>query len=411
MRLPTLLLALFISLIPLTFGWDKEDHEIFRLRDELLTHESPNTTFYSFLNIAPTASQDDISKAYRSLSRKWHPDKAKQAFIASRATSKSKSKSQKPGIHVSKPPTESEITAHVKKASERFSRLGLVTAILRGPSRERYDFFLANGFPAWKGTGYYYARYRPGLGTVLTGLFVFGGGLVHYGALYLSWKRQREFVERYIRHARKTAWGDESGIRGIPGLDFAGSPASTPAPPGSQEEVGQAVLNRRQKRMQEKESRKESGKSSARTKSSADGDSGTSDPLSESQPASGTTQPFGARKKVQAENGKILIVDSVGHVFLEEEDEDGKRGEYLLDPNEIAKPTWRDTVLIRLPIWCVGAMRRKLRKEEVNGRVLGETEVSQGEDEMEREGKENGHGNVRRKAKRSGKATGSGRKV
>ena len=292
----------------------------------------------------------------------------------------------------------------MKKASERFSRLGVVTAILRGPSRERYDFFLANGFPAWKGTGYYYARYRPGLGTVLAGLFVFGGGLVHYGALYLSWRRQREFVERYIRHARKTAWGDELGIRGIPGLDSAGSPATVPVLPESQEEIGQAVLNRRQKRMQEKESRKESVKSSGRTKLSANGNNGTSTPSSEPQPPAGPTQPFGARKKVQAENGKVLIVDSVGHVFLEEEDEDGKRGEYLLDPNEIARPTWRDTVLVRLPVWGVNAVRQKIGKEETNGNVLGETEVSQGEDDAEVEEKENGNGTVKRRAKRNGKA-------
>lgn len=404
MRLPILLLPLLFALVPQSCAWSKEDHEIFRLRDELLTHESPNVTFYSFLNIPPAASQDDINKASRSLSRKWHPDKAKQAFIASRAAgSKPKSKSKKPGVQVSKPPSESEITAHVKKASERYARLGVVTAILRGPSRERYDFFLANGFPAWKGTGYYYARYRPGLGTVLAGLFVFGGGLVHYGALYLSWKRQREFVERYVRHARKTAWGDELGIKGIPGLDSPGSSATISAPPGSQEEVGQAVLNRRQKRLQEKESRKESAKSSLRPKSSANGNSGTATPSSEALPVAGPTQPFGARKKVQAENGKVLIVDSVGQVFLEEEDEDGNRGEYLLDPDEIAKPTWRDTVLVRLPIWGVTKIRLVLGKQEIDGRILGESRVDEGEDAVEGERRDIGDGNARRRARRNGK--------
>jgi hypothetical protein len=29
---------------------------------------------------------------------------------------------------------------------------------------QRYDFFYKNGVPKWRGTGYYYSRYRPGLG-------------------------------------------------------------------------------------------------------------------------------------------------------------------------------------------------------------------------------------------------------
>ncbi len=27
-----------------------------------------------------------------------------------------------------------------------------------------YDFFYKNGVPVWRGTGYYYSRFRPGLG-------------------------------------------------------------------------------------------------------------------------------------------------------------------------------------------------------------------------------------------------------
>lgn len=29
---------------------------------------------------------------------------------------------------------------------------------------KRYDFFYKNGVPKWRGTGYYYSRFRPGLG-------------------------------------------------------------------------------------------------------------------------------------------------------------------------------------------------------------------------------------------------------
>src|SRR4030095_4511022 len=119
---------------------------------------------------------------------------------------------------------------------------------------ERYDHFLNHGFPKWKGTGYYYSRFRPGLGTVLLGLFIVFGGAAHYGALVLGWKRQREFVDRYIRHARRAAWGDELGIQGISGLESLG--VSGPAAPDVGSEETPTVVNRRQKRMMEKESRK-----------------------------------------------------------------------------------------------------------------------------------------------------------
>ena len=252
---------------------------------------------------------------------------------------------------MNKRPSESEIQKVVKFAGERYARLGVVAEILKGSGRERYDFFLAKGFPKWRGTGYYYARFRPGLGTVLFGLFLFGGGLVHYGAMYLSWKRQREFVERYIRHARTIAWGDDTGIKGIPGIDgvMTGTTA-TPSPTFAQEN-GAAVLNRRQKRMQEREAKKEkkSGKGPKE-----DG----SNTLQEPEPE--TTSPQGKKKRVQAENGKMLIVDSIGNVFLEEENQDGVTGEYLLDPDEIPKPTYRQTVVFRLPAWAFRMVKVRL---------------------------------------------------
>jgi hypothetical protein len=160
------------------------------------------------------------------------------------------------------------------------------------------------------------------LGTVLVGVFIVGGGAIHYLALYMSWKRQREFVERYVTFARNTAWG--SG--GIPGADAA--PAPEPAPAAAEEDEAAAAApqprNRKERRMQEKESRKDDGKPSS--KKSRKGASKSS-----SRDASSAPTPAGARKRVVAENGKILVVDSQGDVFLEEEDEEGNVNEYLLD--------------------------------------------------------------------------------
>lgn len=352
MKLFSITLLLWPAFIALVVCWTPADHEIFRLRDEIAAAEGPETTFYDFLGVKSTATQDDISKAYRKKSRSIHPDKAKQSFIASRAQkpkSKPGQKGKGPGVHVAKPPSESEIQAHVKRASERFARLAVITNILKGPGRERYDFFLANGFPKWRGTGYYYARFRPGLATVLMGLFVLGGGGAHYAALYLSWKRQREFVELYIKHARRAAWGDEVGVRGIPGIDAPSVPSAAAT---GQDDGSNIPLNRRQKRMQEKENKKENKKAKSGVKRS-----GTSTPLESAEVPS--SSPQGAKKRVQAENGKVLIVDSVGNVYLEEQDADGNVGEFLLDPDEIPRPTWKQTVLVRLPLWMIEKIKEK----------------------------------------------------
>jgi len=359
MKHPTLRFLLLAILLAVVAAWTKEDHEIFRLRDEMANTEGLNVTFYDFLGIKPNANQDQVNKAYRKKSKLLHPDKVKRAFIANSAKDpKSTKKSKTPGVHVSTGPSERQVKAIVKEAHERAARLNLVANILRGPSRERYDHFLKHGFPKWKGTGYYYSRFRPGLGSVLGGLFLVFGGAGHYLALVLSWKRQREFVDRYIRHARKAAWGDESGV---PGLDVASPPAPAPFPaPDTEEEGAPVAMNRRQKRMMEKENRKEGKKSGKGNKKSG---SGTATPVSE------VTTSTGSRKRVVAENGKVLIVDSVGNVFLEEETEDGEQQEFLLDVEEIPRPTFRDTVVFRLPAWCylrtVGRLLGSSQEEEV----------------------------------------------
>lgn len=341
MRPQILHVFLFCTLVALAVAWSQEDHEIFRLRDEVEASEGVDTTFYDFLGIKSSATQEDISKAFRKRSKALHPDKVKHSFIASKSTAKPKKpgEKKKPGVHVSKGPSEREVQKFAKEASERYGRLGVVANILKGAQRERYDHFLRNGFPAWRGTGYYYKRYRPGLGTVLVGLFILGGGAAHYGALVLGWKRQREFMERYIRHARKAAWGDETGIRGIPGLN---GPAPVPVPTSAEEADPMAGLNRRQKRQMEKEGKKEKSSRTSKSGRSA----GTQTP-----PRASTAPATGEKKRILAENGKVLIVDSIGNVFLEAEDEDGNTQEFLLDIDEVQRPTIRDTALVRLPIW------------------------------------------------------------
>ena len=75
--------------------------------------------------------------------------------------------------------------------------------------------------------------------------------------------------------------------------------------------------------MQDKEARKSKTVKAARVART----SGISTPVD----AELTSGPVGTKKRVQAENGKILIVDSVGNVYVEEETEEGQKHEYLLD--------------------------------------------------------------------------------
>lgn len=288
----------------------------------MVAHDGANVTFYDLLGVKPSASQDQLTKAYRKKSRDLHPDKARRSFEAQRVL-----KNKKKGNKVTKPPTKREIDAFMKDATATYQRLSVIADILKGPSRERYDHFLNNGFPTWKGTGYYYARFRPGIGSVMLGLLVVMGGGFHYFALLMSWKRRREFVERYIRHARRTAWGDDTGIQGIPGVDAGATPAvNTQQWDDAEDEM--APMNRKQKRAMDKENRKDK-KTQAAKKARR---SGISTPVE----AELTSGPQGAKKRIVAENGKVLVVDSAGNVFLEEETDDGVKQEFLLDVSLLA---------------------------------------------------------------------------
>jgi len=154
-------------------SWEKEDHEIFDLVTELEAAEGKGTTFYSWLDVPSTASTNDIAKAYRKKSMLLHPDK----------------------------------NPNVKGVHERFARLGVISTILRGKeSRKRYDFFYKNGVPKWRGTGYYYSRFRPGLGFVFVFLIILTSGL-QYLVQRINYKRDLERIERIVSKAKAAAWG------------------------------------------------------------------------------------------------------------------------------------------------------------------------------------------------------------
>ncbi|KAI0375616.1 DnaJ-domain-containing protein [Pilatotrama ljubarskyi] len=167
------LIAFLAVLVTAVVAWTKEDHEIFDLVSAIEASEGKGTTFYSWLEVSPTASTSEISKAYRRKSLQLHPDKNKG----------------------------------LKNAHERFARLGVVASILRNPEkRERYDFFYKNGVPRWRGTGYYYSRFRPGLGTVVTFLIILTSGL-QYLVQKMNYNRDLRRIREIRDKARAAAWG------------------------------------------------------------------------------------------------------------------------------------------------------------------------------------------------------------
>ncbi|TFK75827.1 DnaJ-domain-containing protein [Pluteus cervinus] len=167
------LLVVLTTLATFAFAWEKEDYEIFDLVGALEAAEGKGTSFYSWLNVPPTATTNEIAKAYRKMSMTLHPDK----------------------------------NPNVKGVHERFARLGVVSTILRNTeSRERYDFWYKNGVPKWRGTGYYYSRFRPGLGTVLVFLVAITSFL-QYIVQRMNYTKDLERIERFQREARVAAWG------------------------------------------------------------------------------------------------------------------------------------------------------------------------------------------------------------
>ncbi|KDQ20672.1 hypothetical protein BOTBODRAFT_26686 [Botryobasidium botryosum FD-172 SS1] len=188
-----------IFLVSTALAWTKEDYEIFDLVGAIEAAEGPGTTFYSWLGVAPTATTQEISKAYRRKSVALHPDK-------------------NPGV---------------KNIQKRFARLGVVAQILRDhEGRKRYDFFYKNGVPKWRGTGYYYSRFRPGLGAVLLFLALLTSTLQHVISR-MNHKRDLARIDDIARQAKLQAWGPRMvplegqrkvrvGLGGHPGQDEGG---------------------------------------------------------------------------------------------------------------------------------------------------------------------------------------------
>ncbi|KAK9897595.1 chaperone J-domain-containing protein [Cystobasidium minutum MCA 4210] len=164
-----LLLCILSLCSRFALAWTNEDHEIFDLVSDLEAAEGPKIDFYTYLNVSPSASTAEIAKAYRRRSLEIHPDRGGDP--------------------------------------ERFARMGTIANILRdAEKRKRYHYFYENGVPRWRGTGYYYRRYQPGLGTVLVFLTGFSC-VMQYVIQHLTRYGDVQRIQRFQDRAKEAAWG------------------------------------------------------------------------------------------------------------------------------------------------------------------------------------------------------------
>ncbi|KAK3817236.1 MAG: hypothetical protein J3Q66DRAFT_182497 [Benniella sp.] len=174
MRWNLALLVVFalLALVRQVAAWEEGDFEIFDLVDALEKAEGPEVNFYTWMGATPKSSKPEVEKAFRKMSRALHPDKNKGP-----------------------------------KAHEKYSRLSSIITILRDDyKRERYNFFLKNGVPRWRGSAYLYRRHRPGFKSVVVFLFILISGFQYLGRFvgYVQERRRMSsMIEQYKEMMRE----------------------------------------------------------------------------------------------------------------------------------------------------------------------------------------------------------------
>ncbi|KAJ2614823.1 hypothetical protein H4S08_001525 [Coemansia sp. RSA 1365] len=168
---PIILVVTFI-LVQVCWAWEKLDHEIFELYDDIKRNEG-TADWYELLKISPKSTVEEINRSYRQLSKKYHPDKLNRLGGERGAVEE-----------------------------KRFQRIGLVVNILRNKeSRKRYNFFRKNGVPVWRGTGYLYRRWRPGFITVVFGLLLFISAMQYLFHHLSYWRAQQRIKDIELQDA------------------------------------------------------------------------------------------------------------------------------------------------------------------------------------------------------------------
>lgn len=78
-----------------------------------------------------------------------------------------------------------------------YTLLTSISTILKDPvSRTIYDAHLQKGIPVWRGTGYYYAKFKPGLGFVSVFLLLVASFVQYVSAWLIWWRNSRQLAEQ-----------------------------------------------------------------------------------------------------------------------------------------------------------------------------------------------------------------------
>ncbi|PVV00775.1 hypothetical protein BB560_004831 [Smittium megazygosporum] len=200
------LFVLISALATVVRGWEELDFEIFELWDSIKINDE-TTDWYNLIGVKENASVDEINRAFRSLSRRHHPDKLQGS------------------------------SKKIKKANEKFARLTSVVNILRDSyKRKRYNFFRKNGVPVWRGTGYLYRRWRPGTITVLIGLGIFFS-LTQYMFMSLSYWRAQQRIKEFEEHQQKMRSKSKKGTPSLSSAQLAQNRSRMESPFNEEEDV------------------------------------------------------------------------------------------------------------------------------------------------------------------------------
>lgn len=164
--MPSIRIGIWLLLIcAIGYCFTTAEVEIFQLQQELVKKYGSNIDFYRFLKLPNLqgSTAKEITKNFRKLSKKYHPDKN-------------------------------------KKFKKLYSRLNIATQVLSNENtRKTYDYYLKHGFPDYdfgKG-GFFFRRVQPKTWFIL--LFVYtAASLIHYVLLKTQVQSQRKRIQFFI---------------------------------------------------------------------------------------------------------------------------------------------------------------------------------------------------------------------
>lgn len=203
------LISFFSVLVWASLAWayfSPAQLEILDLHHKIQPKDKGNNaeirSFYSILSVSPKVNEQDLEKAYKKLTRKWHPDKFARKDIKER-----------------------------KKAERKYETISLVVNILRDVERRRnYDYFLKNGFPVWsrqKNTYVFTNRSKPSL-KLVGGVLLFLITLGQIGLFKLNRTQKNKRVKQILRDVRWKADNQEQQNNKIMELPDDFDAVSTP---------------------------------------------------------------------------------------------------------------------------------------------------------------------------------------